>query len=97
MTLEERPQMDVLVPFRDADRQVTERVRVDVYAAREQALVLHRGESAVVPDDVADRISHRVATLQPSCYDDRPAEDDDVDLSVPDPYTGSSERVMPTM
>jgi hypothetical protein len=34
---------------------------------------------------------------EPSCYDDRPAEDDDVDLSVPDPYTGSSERVKPTM
>src|SRR5947199_4231332 len=64
VALEECAQMDVLVPVRDADGQVAQRVRADVDAAREQALVLHRRESAVVPDDVADRISHRVATLR---------------------------------
>src|SRR5712664_1551870 len=64
VALEECAQMDVLVPVRDADRQVAQRVRADVDAAREQPLVLHRRESAVVPDDVADRISHRAATLR---------------------------------
>ena len=63
MTLEERPQVDRLVPLRDPDRQVAERLRADVDAARKQPLVLHRGEPPVVPDDVADRIVHHLATL----------------------------------
>src|SRR5262249_61891016 len=37
---------------------MAERVRGDVDAAREQPLVLRRGEPPVVPDDVADRIVH---------------------------------------
>jgi hypothetical protein len=63
MALEESAQVDILVPFRDADRQVAERVRADVNAARHQALVLRRGEPPVVPDDVADRIVPHVASL----------------------------------
>ena len=62
MTLEERPQVDILVPLRDADREVAERVRANVDATRQQPLVLHRGESPVVPDDVADRIVPHFAT-----------------------------------
>src|SRR5712692_11242921 len=29
---------------------------------------------------------------EPSCYEDRPAEDDDVDLGVPDPVQGTLEN-----
>ena len=53
--------MDVLVPVRDADRQVAERVRADVDAARKQPLVLHRRERPVVADEVADGIVDDVA------------------------------------
>jgi hypothetical protein len=42
---------------------VAERIRADVDAARQQPLVLLRGEPPVVPDDVADRIVHHVASL----------------------------------
>jgi hypothetical protein len=63
MTLEEHPHVEVLVPLRDADREVAERVRADVDAALQQPLVLHRGEPPVVADDVADRIVRHVATL----------------------------------
>jgi hypothetical protein len=40
VALEERTQMDVLVPVGDADRQVAQGIRTDVDAVREQALVL---------------------------------------------------------
>src|SRR5262249_61747794 len=57
----ERPQAEILVPLGAAARRVAGRVRADVDAAREQPLVLHRGEPPVVADDVADRIAHHVA------------------------------------
>jgi len=52
--------MDVLVPLRHADGQVAERVRADVDAPGQQAVALLRGERPIVPDDVANRIGHRL-------------------------------------
>ena len=56
--LEERPEVDVLVPLGDADRQVAQLVRRDVDAARGEAVALLRRERPVVPDDVRDRVGH---------------------------------------
>jgi hypothetical protein len=56
--------VDVLVPLGDAGGQVAQGVRADVDATGEEAGVLLRDEAAVVPDDVADRIAHHVATLR---------------------------------
>ena len=50
--------MDVLVPLRHAESEVAERVRADVDAPGKQAVALLRRERPIVPDDVADRISH---------------------------------------
>ncbi len=59
MAFEQVPHMHVLIPLRHADGEVAERVRADVDAPGEQAIVLLRGERPIVPDDVAHRIDHR--------------------------------------
>ena len=58
MTLQQRPSVDVLVPLGHPEGEVTERVRGDVDAARQQAVALLGREGAVVADDVRDRIGH---------------------------------------
>jgi hypothetical protein len=60
--LEEGPEVDVLVPFRDADRQVTELVRRDVDTARDEPVALQRRERPIVADEVRDRVGHRVTS-----------------------------------
>ena len=60
--LEEGPEVDVLVPLGDADRQVAQLVRRDVDAARSEAVALQRRERAVVADEVRDRVGHRVTS-----------------------------------
>ena len=71
VALEERPDVDVLVPLGHAERQVAELVRRDVDAARQQAVALLRRERAVVADDVRDRVGHRVTSgviVRAACY-----------------------------
>src|SRR3954468_8273478 len=63
MTLQQGSHVHVLVPLGHAEREVAERVRGDVDAARQQAVSLLRRERAVVADDVRDRVGHVV----PSC------------------------------
>ena len=60
--LEERPEVDVLVPLGDADRQVAQLVRRDVDAARGEAVALQGRERTVVADEVRDRVGHRVTS-----------------------------------
>jgi hypothetical protein len=50
--------VEVLVPLGDTVREVAERIRGDVDAARGQPVALMRDERPVVPDDVLDRIRH---------------------------------------
>jgi hypothetical protein len=56
--LEERPEVNVLVPLGDANRQVAELVRRNVDATRCEAIALLRGKRPIVPNDVANRIGH---------------------------------------
>ncbi len=60
--LEERPEVNVLVPLGDPDRQVAQLVRRDVDAARGKAIALHRRERAIVADEVRDRVGQRVTS-----------------------------------
>jgi len=60
--LEERPEVDVLVPLGDAERQVAQVVRRDVDAARGEAIALQRRERAIVADEVRDRVGRRVTS-----------------------------------
>jgi hypothetical protein len=66
VALEQRPDVDVLVPFGHAVRQVAERVRGDVDAARQQPVALLGRERPVVTDDVADRVGHPAPSCQAS-------------------------------
>jgi hypothetical protein len=59
MAFNETPHLDVLIPLGDSVREVAEWVWGDVDAARRQPVSLLRGECAVVPDDVLDRIWHQ--------------------------------------
>jgi hypothetical protein len=59
VSLEERPDLDVLVPLRDSEGEVTELVRGDVDAARQQAVALLCRERPIVADDVRDRLGKR--------------------------------------
>ncbi len=56
MALEKRPLVDVQVPVGDADGEVAEGVWRDVDAAGKKTVALHRRESAIVADDLGDRI-----------------------------------------
>src|SRR4051794_34584821 len=59
MALRKRPLVDVKVPIRDADGEVAERVGRDVDAAGKKTVALHSRESAIVADDLGDRIRRR--------------------------------------
>src|SRR6188768_775978 len=58
MALEQRPDMDVLVPLGDAVREMAGLIRAHVDAALEQPLMLPCCEGPVVADDVTHRIGH---------------------------------------
>ena len=59
VALEQPADAHVLVPLGDPIADVTQRIRADVDAAREQAIALLRSERSVVPDDVLDRLCHQ--------------------------------------
>ena len=59
--LEAGPEVEVLIPLRDAERQVAQLVGRDVDAPRGEAVALLRRERAVVADEVRDRVGHRVS------------------------------------
>ena len=56
VSLEEAPNVNVLLPLGDAVRDVAEGIRGDVDAAHQQPLALPGDEGPVVTDDVLDRI-----------------------------------------
>jgi hypothetical protein len=60
--LEKGPEVDVLVPLGDADREVAQLVGRDVDTARGQAVALQLRERAVVADEVRDRVGRGVTS-----------------------------------
>jgi len=58
MALQQRPDVDILVPLGHPEGEVAERVRGDFDAARQQAVALRGCEGAVVADDLRDRVGH---------------------------------------
>src|SRR6266516_7555834 len=69
MALEKRPLVDVQVPIGDADGEVAERVGRDVDAVGKKTVALHRRESAIVPDDLGDRIRRATWHPRPPSYE----------------------------
>ena len=59
MALQKRALVDVKVPIGDADGEVAERVGRHVDAAGKKTVALHRRESAIVANDLSDRIRRR--------------------------------------
>src|SRR6476660_4240906 len=59
MAFKQVPDVHVLVPLRNTDGEVAERIRADVDAPGQKAFILLRGERPIVPDDVVNRIGHR--------------------------------------